>query len=132
MTGKAGVTRVPRNRAPLPFLYMCWDARSGRRSVLYSEAGVSILWLLSLPTQRNAHVDTSTHNLTTLFAQLGLPNEDQDIDRFIDAHRELRSTEALDEASFWNAAQAAFLREAIQEDSDWAEVVDQLDARLRS
>ncbi len=77
-------------------------------------------------------MDTSTHNLTALFAQLGLPNSEEEIERFIDSHRDLGRSESLDEASFWNAAQSAFLREAIQEDSDWAEIVDQLDARLRS
>lgn len=77
-------------------------------------------------------MDTSEHNMSTLFAQLGLPNSERDIEGFIAEHRDLRKTEALADADFWNAAQAAFLREAIEEDSDWAEVVDQLDARLRS
>lgn len=77
-------------------------------------------------------MDTSDHNMSTLFAQLGLPNSERDIESFISSHRDLRKTEELAEASFWNAAQAAFLREAIADDSDWAEVVDQLDARLRA
>ena len=77
-------------------------------------------------------MDTSTHTMSTLFAQLGLPNSDEEIQRFIETHRELRSTEELADASFWNAGQAAFLREAIEDDSDWAEVVDQLDASLRA
>ncbi len=77
-------------------------------------------------------MDTSTHNMTTLFAQLGLPNSNEEMERFIESHRELRSTEELADASFWNESQSAFLREAIAEDSDWAEIVDQLDARLRT
>ena len=39
---------------------------------------------------------------------------------------------ALADAPCWTPAQAAFLREEILEDADWAEVVDQLDARLRA
>jgi hypothetical protein len=35
------------------------------------------------------------------------------------------------QASFWTQAQASFLREAIEEDADWAELVDQLDVMLR-
>ncbi|TBT33456.1 DUF2789 family protein, partial [Vibrio parahaemolyticus] len=35
------------------------------------------------------------------------------------------------EASFWTHSQAAFLKQAIEEDADWAELVDQLDVMLR-
>lgn len=35
------------------------------------------------------------------------------------------------QASFWTQAQASFLREAIEEDADWVELVDQLDVMLR-
>ena len=54
-----------------------------------------------------------------------------DIERFIEQHRGLDDSDVLAEADFWNPAQAAFLREALEEDADWAEVVDQLDAMLR-
>ena len=37
----------------------------------------------------------------------------------------------LPDASFWSPAQAAFLRDALAADSDWAEVVDALSAALR-
>ena len=37
----------------------------------------------------------------------------------------------LADAPFWDKAQAAFLREEITEDADWAEVVDQLNLMLR-
>ncbi|MCZ6828231.1 MAG: DUF2789 family protein [Gammaproteobacteria bacterium] len=37
----------------------------------------------------------------------------------------------LDHAAFWNTGQAQFIREALEQDSDWSEVVDQLDALLR-
>jgi len=35
------------------------------------------------------------------------------------------------DAPFWTPAQAAFLREKLNEDADWAELVDQLSAALR-
>jgi len=34
-------------------------------------------------------------------------------------------------ADFWNEAQAAFLSEAVAEDSEWCELVDELDCLLR-
>ena len=72
------------------------------------------------------------HTMGELFAQLGLPDEDRDIDSFIHANRPLPDNLSLDEASFWNDGQSQFIRDAISEDSDWAELVDQLDTRLRS
>ncbi len=76
-------------------------------------------------------MDTSFHTLNTLFAQLGLPDSDRDIDAFVHRHCNLDGDVRLDKAMFWTPAQADFLREAILEDSDWGEVVDQLDSRLR-
>lgn len=77
-------------------------------------------------------MDTSAHTLNTLFAQLGLPNSDDDINAFIKEHRSLAGSIHLDEAPFWTTSQAGFLKEAIEEDSDWAEVTDQLDNALRN
>ncbi len=75
-------------------------------------------------------MDTSTHDMPALFSQLGLPAEEGEIKRFIAAHS-LAKHERLERADFWNAPQATFLQEALADDSDWAEVVDQLDALLR-
>lgn len=72
----------------------------------------------------------STHTLNNLFAQLGLPSEDSAIQHFMQTHQHLASNLALSEAPFWTPAQAAFLREEILKDADWAEVIDQLNARL--
>jgi hypothetical protein len=36
----------------------------------------------------------------------------------------------LYEADFWNNAQADFLKQAIDEDADWAEIVDHLNLML--
>ncbi len=76
-------------------------------------------------------MDTNPHTLNTLFEQLGLGSEEAAIDSFVAAHRPLPAAVALPDAEFWNQGQSAFLREALEEDSDWAESVDALDALLR-
>ena len=70
--------------------------------------------------------------MTDLFSQLGLPNGDSDIKRFLEAHRPLPIEVRLADAPFWSVAQMQFLREEIDEDADWAEVVDQLNLMLRA
>lgn len=75
-------------------------------------------------------MESSLHTLNNLFAQLGLPSDDAAIEAFISAHQHLASDLTLSEAPFWSAAQAAFLREEMLKDADWAEVIDQLNARL--
>ncbi|MDX5299943.1 MAG: DUF2789 domain-containing protein [Gammaproteobacteria bacterium] len=76
-------------------------------------------------------MDRSTHDLPALFKQLGLAAGTRDIERFIAHHSPLDRTRSLAEAPFWTPAQAQFLREGLAEDSDWAEVIDTLDAQLR-
>ncbi|WP_405599825.1 MULTISPECIES: DUF2789 domain-containing protein [unclassified Pseudoalteromonas] len=75
-------------------------------------------------------MDTTKHDITTLFAQLGLPNSEAQIDEFIASH-DLQDTTLLQEASFWDEAQQHFLAESLAEDGDWSEVIDELDVRLR-
>lgn len=75
-------------------------------------------------------MDLSFNTLQDLFMQLGLDSDEADIDSFIEQHT-LSDTEAIDAAAFWSPAQAAFLKECLQADSDWAEVVDQLSVQLR-
>ena len=77
-------------------------------------------------------MDTPFHRFGDLFAQLGLPNEPDAMRRFIDRHAPLAGTVRLEDAPFWTEAQARFLREAICEDSDWAEAADHLNAALRA
>ena len=76
-------------------------------------------------------METPIHDLPALFKQLGLANDTASIDAFIQPHAPLPAERKLSEAVFWSPAQAAFLREEILEDADWAEVVDQLNVRLR-
>ena len=77
-------------------------------------------------------MDRSTHTINTLFEQLGLPNEDQYIDQFIRTHTLFSQEIKLDEATFWTPSQASFIKESLEDDSDWAEVVDDLNTRLHS
>ena len=75
-------------------------------------------------------MDTSNHNMEGLFLQLGLSDNPEAIDIFISTHP-LPNDTPLDQAAFWSSSQAQFLREAIEQDAEWAEVVDHLDAQLR-
>lgn len=74
-------------------------------------------------------MDTSQHTLSNLFAQLGLNNEPAAIQAFIETHRLPANTE-LAKAPFWSQAQASFLQEAWRADSDWCEVIDELNNLL--
>ena len=76
-------------------------------------------------------MELSTHTLQDLFLQLGLSGEQGEIDRFVATHRPLANSIELADASFWTPAQAEFLREEINDDADWAEIVDQLNVMLR-
>lgn len=77
-------------------------------------------------------METQIHPLSSLFDQLGLESSKQEIQDFINQHCPISREIELHEASFWNASQAAFLKQAIDEDADWAEVVDQLNIMLRA
>ena len=76
-------------------------------------------------------MDTQEHTLPKLFEQLGLPSDPEGMQAFIAGHRPLEATVRLHEAPWWNVAQADFLRESIEQDAEWAEAVDELDALLR-
>ena len=78
------------------------------------------------------NMDDFEHTMGDLFAQLGLPNSDKEIDDFIHQYRPIPSILPLEKAGFWNNAQSQFIQEALNEDSNWAELVDQLDVRLRA
>ncbi len=77
-------------------------------------------------------MESSIHTLNNLFAQLGLPSDEDSIITFIKTHRHLSTSVLLSEASFWTPTQAAFLREEILNDADWAEVIDQLNISLHA
>lgn len=75
-------------------------------------------------------MDTTPHEMASLFRQLGLPDGESDIRGFIARHRPLPGGMALADAPFWSESQARFLREEWREDADWAPVVDQLNLAL--
>ena len=77
-------------------------------------------------------MESQTHTLTNLFAQLGLPNEPRAMEAFIATHAPLADAIPLAEAAFWTPSQAAFLKAEIAEDADWSAVVDSLNLQLRS
>lgn len=76
-------------------------------------------------------MDTSKHTLATLFEQLGLPADEASIEQFVTKHSPLPQDIALQAAPFWSESQSHFLGEGLAEDSDWAEIIDELDAMLR-
>ena len=76
-------------------------------------------------------MENPIHNLPSLFKQLGLAADQASIDAFISQHSPLPPVCKLADAPFWDKAHAAFLREEILDDADWAEVVDQLNLLLR-
>ncbi len=76
-------------------------------------------------------MEAEMHSMSSLFEQLGLAAGSADIERFIDSHRPLPADLVLHQASFWSASQADFLKQALADDAEWAELVDELDAQLR-
>ena len=76
-------------------------------------------------------MDTSLHHIKDLFLQIGLSNENSDIDNFVHENKGIPLGTPIWEADFWTRSQATFLKESYDEDSDWVEAVDHLDALLR-
>lgn len=75
-------------------------------------------------------MDTSKHDLAGLFSQLGLDNSVDSINQFIQQHS-IDPDIQIYEADFWNESQSSFIYDALEQDADWSEVIDQLDVLLR-
>ncbi len=75
-------------------------------------------------------MDTTNINMPNLFMQLGLEHNANAIDEFIMNHS-LASGIPLTEAQFWSESQKHFLQEALAQDAQWSEIIDQLDTLLR-
>ncbi len=73
---------------------------------------------------------TEQPTMKDLFTQLGLDNSDEAIEQFITKHRGMNDSRHIEEAPFWTDSQATFLRSALLDDAEWAEVIDQLNAQL--
>jgi hypothetical protein len=74
-------------------------------------------------------MELQNNDLGTLFQQLNLESDPESIDAFIASHQ-LGENVKLVDADFWSPAQAAFLKEQLREDADWAMTVDELNVRL--
>ena len=76
-------------------------------------------------------METPIHSIVSLFDQLGLNSTEEGVNNFINKNGKLSSNIELHKADFWNTSQANFLKQALDEDADWVEIVNQLDAMLR-
>lgn len=76
-------------------------------------------------------MENNNHSLEHLFEQLGLASSDKGIEKFINNNAPLPGNVELHQAGFWTPSQASFLKQSKDEDADWAEIVDILDAMLR-
>lgn len=72
----------------------------------------------------------TVYTMTDLFKQLGLPADHHSIAAFIDKHAGACQTCALPYAMIWTESQRAFLKEAINDDSDWAIPAERLTSLL--
>lgn len=68
-------------------------------------------------------------NLQLLFLQLGLDASDEGIAHFVETHQ-LKSHHRLHEADFWSESQRQFLLKYLQQDNEWALVIDELNQQL--
>ncbi|MDM4768061.1 DUF2789 family protein [Pelomonas sp. SE-A7] len=71
-------------------------------------------------------MESPIHSLVDLFKQLGLPHEPAAIEAFIAKHRPQCQGCAIQDAPMWTPVQASFLREAIEDDADWAIAAESL------
>jgi hypothetical protein len=76
-------------------------------------------------------MESPVHSLNALFAQLGMDSRDEAIAAFVKTHKGKAAHVLLYEADCWSPSQAGFLKQALDEDADWAMVVDQLSALLQ-
>ncbi|KXJ57388.1 MAG: hypothetical protein AXW15_06165 [Neptuniibacter sp. Phe_28] len=74
---------------------------------------------------------TPEHDLSVLFQQLGLPHSHDEITQFIETHKIDDDDQLLAAASFRSKSQSDFLSASLKDDSEWSELVDELDAMLR-
>ena len=76
-------------------------------------------------------MEAPMHDLPALFAQLGLADSEKEIDNFIRSHSPLEPKILLHQAPFWTESQSLFLKESVEADADWVDVVNHLDTLLR-
>lgn len=76
-------------------------------------------------------METPVHSFEALFEQLGLDSDSAAIEKFIEDNKPIPAEVELYKAECWSRSQATFLKQAKEDDADWAEVVDQLNTQLR-
>lgn len=72
----------------------------------------------------------TTPTLKDLFCQLGLDASDEGMDYFIYQNKGLPDDVHIEQADFWTDSQRAFIKAELEEDAQWCEVIDQLNAML--
>lgn len=68
-------------------------------------------------------------SMELLFSQLGLANSPAAIELYVRTHQ-LKATENLHDAPFWNKSQRDFLISHLVQDDDWALWIDELNQQL--
>lgn len=76
-------------------------------------------------------MEPNIHSLSSLFDQLGLESSLEAMEQFISEHT-FQDGQAIYEAPFWSQSQKNFLKQALECDADWSELVDQLAVLLKS
>lgn len=73
---------------------------------------------------------TDQPQMPDLFVQLGLNSSDEAIEAFVAKHKGMNKSRHIEEAPFWDESQAEFLRQALQDDAEWAPIIDELNVQL--
>ena len=76
-------------------------------------------------------MESNHTKMQDLFAQLGLANDQASIDKFVSDNGGLARKTHIENAAFWSKPQAEFIKNALAEDAEWAELIDQLNTLLR-
>lgn len=74
-------------------------------------------------------MDISEIRMSNLFLQLGLEADDVAIAQFIASHQLPGQVHIVD-APYWNQGQRSFLRETMDKDGAWIQIVDALNESL--
>ncbi|WP_415898932.1 DUF2789 family protein [Neptuniibacter sp. QD48_11] len=73
-----------------------------------------------------------SREIENLFKKLGLNDDPNYIENFIEKNKIDSIETHLADAPCWNKSQSIFLRNKIYSDSQWSEAIDQLDIILRN
>ena len=71
-------------------------------------------------------------DMQLLFKQLGLNNDPDSIDAFIEQNKIYSHELHIADAPCWSKSQSEFLRDSIYDNSEWSNSIDELDIILRN